>query len=286
MDSPQKVNERWKQEAAFFDRATRHQSVAPIDPLVVRRYSSPSPRRRFREEFRFLILNDLRGKRVLDVGCGDGHNSVLLAKLGAKVTGLDISPASIDVARRKAESSGVADSVEFVCSPIEEAALPAASFDVIWGDCVLHHLIACLDSIMAKLTLMAKPGATMLFSEPVNFNKTLRRLRLKVPIKTEATPDERPLEPSEIQTVKSFLPDLQMRFYSLLCRFERFILFQQFKYEHSSMPRRLIFNAMAAFDYAALSLPGIRNAGSYAVLYGHAASLGQDALHRVPGRAN
>jgi hypothetical protein len=123
---------------------------------------------------------------------------------------------------------------------------------------------------MAQLIAWAKPGATMLFTEPVNFNNTLRRLRLKVPVKTNATPDERPLEPAEIGIVRSFLPDMRIRFYSLLCRLNRFILFERYNYEKSSLPRRAIYNVMAAFDYAALSLPAIRNTGSYAVFYGRA----------------
>lgn len=278
METPERVKERWEKEAAFFDHVNSEEVIAPIDPLVIRRYSSTSPRRRFREEFRFRVLEDLKGKRILDLGCGDGHNSILLAKLGARVTGIDISPKSIELARKNAKANRVSDDIDFVCSPVEEAVLPRALFDVIWGDCILHHLIDSLDSLMKQLTLWAKPGAIMLFSEPVNFNNTLRRLRMKVPIKTEATPDERPLEPREIEIVKSFLPDLKIRFYSLLCRLERFVLFEQFNYERSSLARRLVFNMMAAFDYTALSIPGICHTGSYAVFYGHRVPAAEGAL--------
>ena len=101
MNQSKLAEDRWKEEAAFFDRVAEQQAEAlsPIDPLAFRRYSSPSLRKRFKEEFRFRILGDMRGKRVLDVGCGEGSNSLMLAKLGAQVTGIDISPRSIDVAR-------------------------------------------------------------------------------------------------------------------------------------------------------------------------------------------
>lgn len=270
MNAQEQVKARWNHEAAFFDAATSQQNIAPINPLVVQRYSSASLRRRLREEFRFCVLNDLVGKRVLDIGCGDGRNSILLAKLGASVTGIDISPRSIEIARHKAAVNEVSDAANFICSPLEEAVMQSGSYDVIWGDCVLHHLIASLEFVMRQLSLWAKPGAIMLFTEPINFNNALRKLRLKVPVKTDATPDERPLEPNEIAVVRSFLPDLHMRSYSLLGRLNRFVLFEQHNYEQSSLPRRALYNAMAAFDYAALSLPGIRNLGSYAVLYGHA----------------
>ena len=51
----------------------------------------------------FEMVGDLRGKAVLDAGCGEGYNTRLLAKRGAKVTGVDISPRMIDLARREEE---------------------------------------------------------------------------------------------------------------------------------------------------------------------------------------
>jgi hypothetical protein len=108
----------------------------------------------------------------------------------------------------------------------------------------------------------------MLFSEPINFNNALRRLRLKIPIKTDATPDERPLEPPEIELVNRFLPDMAIRFYSLFTRVDRFLL-PGFNYERASAARRTTFNALAIADYALLSLPVLRNMGGYAVLHGH-----------------
>jgi SAM-dependent methyltransferase len=74
--------ERWKQEARFFDEQSQNLEIGLIDPLTLERYRS-ARRLRFNKEFRFHLLGDLRGKRVLDVGCGDGANTVLLAKLGA-----------------------------------------------------------------------------------------------------------------------------------------------------------------------------------------------------------
>jgi 2-polyprenyl-3-methyl-5-hydroxy-6-metoxy-1,4-benzoquinol methylase len=261
---------RWRDEATFFDHVAERlaERISPVDPLAIRRYSSSCLRRRFNKEFRFRVLRGLAGKRILDVGCGDGSNSVLLAKLGAQVVGIDISLKSIALAERRAEVNRVTESVKFVCSPLERAEMPANYFDLIWGDTILHHLIENLELLLQRLTSWSKPGTMMLFAEPVNLNHTLRRIRFMVPVKTEGTPDERPLERPELEMVRRFLPDVRMRCFSLLGRLDRFILVGS-NYERSALLRRAIVNAMACVDYGLLSLPWIRDLAGYAVIYGH-----------------
>jgi 2-polyprenyl-3-methyl-5-hydroxy-6-metoxy-1,4-benzoquinol methylase len=117
----------------------------------------------------FVFLGISGKKSVLDVGCGDGLNSVLLAKLSAKVTGIDISPKSIELAEKRAEINNSKSATRFICSPVEVAEIPRHSFDVIWGDAILHHLIENLQPVLSRLILWAKHGALMIFSEPVNF---------------------------------------------------------------------------------------------------------------------
>lgn len=62
------------------------------------------------EPNRFLASHADRfrpGQRVLDVACGEGRNSVWLARQGCAVTGIDISPLALEKARRLAEEHGV-----------------------------------------------------------------------------------------------------------------------------------------------------------------------------------
>ena len=53
------------------------------------------------------LLGDVRGKRILDIGCGGGHNAVACALAGAAVTGIDISPVQLLAAQRLADEYGV-----------------------------------------------------------------------------------------------------------------------------------------------------------------------------------
>ncbi len=274
---PGKTREqRWKEEAQFFDQqaAKAGEQIRPVDPLVLRRYGQQQ-RRRFNKEYRFRLLGDLRGKTVLDVGCGDGLNVVTLAKLGAKVTGIDISPGAIELAQKRVDVNGLTDSVRLLCSPIEAADIKDGTFDIVWGDAVLHHLIEVLEPTMVQLRRCLKPGGMMIFSEPVNFNQTLRRMRFLFPSSGEFTPDERPLEPREIEIVRQYIPDVQMRWYHLFDRVGQFII-PNHQYETASAVQKALVNLIALVDYTALSVPFLKSLGGVCVIWGRTAMRKQE----------
>jgi SAM-dependent methyltransferase len=77
-------------------------------------------------------LPDLRGVRGVHLQCHIGTDTISLARLGARMTGLDFSPAAIDEARRLAERSGTP--VDFVVADVHEAAevLGRGTFDLVF----------------------------------------------------------------------------------------------------------------------------------------------------------
>jgi 2-polyprenyl-3-methyl-5-hydroxy-6-metoxy-1,4-benzoquinol methylase len=258
----------WDVEAKFFDAiAEEHGPVKPMDPLTLRRYTSPL-RRRFVREFRVRSLGPLAGKRVLDVGCGEGGDSVLLAKLGAKqVTGVDLSERAIIAAREHCLINGVADRVDFLCAPLETAGIAPESYDVVWCNAILHHLTANLDLVMQRLAAWAKPDGLISLAEPTAFNRTLRRLRLMVPLAIgTATPDERPLERADFAVIEKYVTGMEVRHFLLFGRIDQFVL-SNFNYERSSLPRRAVVNLTAFADWLLLSLPGVKNLGSVCVAW-------------------
>ncbi|HYI02467.1 class I SAM-dependent methyltransferase [Hyalangium sp.] len=259
---------RWSSEARFFDELAEKiaANLQPLDPLTVARYSKPE-HPWFNKEFRFQLLGDLRGKHVLDVGCGEGSNSMLMAKSGARVTGVDISPGSIDLCKQRARLEGVESQTQFLCSPLEAVSLPEETFDIIWGDGILHHLIPELDPVLHQLMRWARPGALFLFSEPVSLTPWLRKLRKGVPIHTDATPDERPLERAELAIILRHLPHLEMRWFHLLGRLSEFILRHQ-DYERSPLPRQLAVDLLGRLDRALLSVPRLQALGGMCVMHG------------------
>jgi 2-polyprenyl-3-methyl-5-hydroxy-6-metoxy-1,4-benzoquinol methylase len=258
--------ERWVSEVAFFDRLAeaKLRAITPLEPEVLERYAGRL-RPWFHKEFRFQRLGELRDKHVLDVGCGDGSNALLLASRGARVTGIDISPRSIQLASERARLAGLEERVRFLCAPLEVADFPEGSFDVIWGDGILHHLIPELELVLGRLVRWARPGAQLIFSEPLNLNPLLRRLRARIPIHDGATPDERPLEAPELELLLRYLPGARLRHFVLLSWFSRLIL-RGSAYEQASLPRRLAAEALHAVDYALLSLPLLRRQGGMVVI--------------------
>ena len=74
-------------------------------------------------------LAELAGARVLDVGTGTGEFAILLARHGCRVTGIDLTPAMIDEARRQTALEGL--DIAFEVKDAQEPAFPAESFDFV-----------------------------------------------------------------------------------------------------------------------------------------------------------
>lgn len=80
----------------------------------------------------------LIGIKILDVGCGGGILSEPLARLGAKVTGIDAGSANIRIAQEHAKNEGL--EIEYVYSSIEEFNVPRGTFDVVLAMDIVEHV--------------------------------------------------------------------------------------------------------------------------------------------------
>lgn len=261
---------RWQQESEFFDKHAAEAAVRmeAMDPMAIARFGSTRLRKRFSKEFRFRLMGDLRGKSVLDLGCGEGEDSVLMASLGAHVTGIDISPKSIEVAAERARLSGVGSRTTFRCAPAETLQAEGVTFDIIWGKAILHHLIPDLRKILSTLCRLCTSQTLVIFNEPVNLCPLLRRVRFMVPLHTDATPGERPLERAELDLLGEYFAPMQLQFFRMAGRLERLLL-PDGAYERSNILCRAASNSLALFDYALLKAPGMLSLASEAVIYGH-----------------
>lgn len=102
------------------------------------------------------------GKRVLEIGCGIGTDTVCFARAGATVTAVDVSPRSLELARQRAEVYGLADRITFVCADAEQLSqtLPVEPYDLVYSFGVLHHT-PHIEQALAEACSYAAPGGTV-----------------------------------------------------------------------------------------------------------------------------
>jgi SAM-dependent methyltransferase len=106
------------------------------------------------------------GTRVLDVGCGVGRWSRLLAARGATVTGIDLSPTMIAQAHARAATEGVAARCDFRVQDLSKLDV-GDQFDLVLGVTVLQHILdpAALRAAVARMTSHLAPGGRMILLE-------------------------------------------------------------------------------------------------------------------------
>jgi len=101
------------------------------------------------------------GQRVLDVACGTGVVSVTAARLGARVTGLDLTPELLERARENSQIAGV--DVEWHEGDVEKLPFGDAAFDVVLSE--YGHIFAPRPEVaIAEMLRVLKPGGTIAFS--------------------------------------------------------------------------------------------------------------------------
>ncbi len=111
---------------------------------------------------RMIVKKGLNG-RALDVGSGDGRNSVFLAKQGFRVEALDASPSAASRLRRTARRARL-DIRPTVCDVRDTGAI-SGLYDVIAADTILCHLgLDELLDVAARITSALKPGAWLYVS--------------------------------------------------------------------------------------------------------------------------
>jgi ubiquinone/menaquinone biosynthesis C-methylase UbiE len=113
--------------AADFDHIYDDTGKGPVARFIDVRLRKE---RRIRFQNAFEALEPLRGRSLLDAGCGGGRYAIPAAKAGAsRVLGLDFSEPMLELGRQKAAAEGVADVCRFVNGDLLGHALEEKSFD-------------------------------------------------------------------------------------------------------------------------------------------------------------
>ena len=106
-----------------------------------------------------------KGKRVLEIGCGIGTDTLNFARHGAQVTAVDLTEKSLEVARQRAKVFGLDENIRFIQANAEKLSesVPVEPYDLVYSFGVIHHTpdtAQCLREFQRVL----RPGGTACFS--------------------------------------------------------------------------------------------------------------------------
>lgn len=107
------------------------------------------------------------GLKVLDIGCGGGILSESVARLGARVTGIDIAEKNIQVSRLHAQWSEL--DIDYQLTTVEDLAASRAQFDLVLNMEVVEH-VEQLPEFLAQCARLVRPGGVMVVA---TINRTL-----------------------------------------------------------------------------------------------------------------
>lgn len=189
---------RLQKEAEFHDNWAGNIDIETLD-VDIYFEGSTCP------ENRFIIekLGDIRGKRILDLGCGAGENSAYFSRKGAECVASDISIGMVKTALRLAEKY----SVEVEGKVINAMAIdfPDNSFDIIYAANILHHVDP--KKALQEMHRVVKPGGKVCFWDPLKHNPLINIYRrMAMSVRTE---DERPLDINIVGFLRELFSEVQ-----------------------------------------------------------------------------
>ncbi len=108
------------------------------------------------------LAGDVGGRKLLDVGCGDGDFAVELARRGASVTGIDASPEMIGAAKRRAEQQKAA--VTFHIATAQQLPFSAEQFDLVTAITILCF-VDDPSPVFREIARVLRPGGRLVIGE-------------------------------------------------------------------------------------------------------------------------
>jgi SAM-dependent methyltransferase len=129
-----RAREQWSQDpcGAEYDREHELGTREFFDAIERHRYSEYAPWMP-----RLMEFDKFHGKRLLEIGCGMGTDLLQFARGGARCTGIDLTPRSVEITRHRFRLYNTKGA--FMISDGERLPFRSDSFDVVYSNGVLHH---------------------------------------------------------------------------------------------------------------------------------------------------
>lgn len=207
--------ERLESERVFQDTKVTQGTYKRISEIIYKGQMDSAIRRSF------TLLGEVKGKRLLELGCGMGQFTIELAKRGADVHAIDISDESVQYVAKKAADTGVP--LKVMVMNAEKMLFPADYFDLVYGGAILHHLD--LPKALSEIRRVLKVGGRAVFVEPLGTNPIINLYRKVTP--HLRTKDEHPIKPSDLDMMRVEFGKVEVQpFYltTILATVLRFVL--------------------------------------------------------------
>jgi ubiquinone/menaquinone biosynthesis C-methylase UbiE len=160
------------------------------------------------------LLNQYKGKTVLDYGCGDGGYSIFLAENGIKTVGIDISETRIKNCKETAEKENVINKISFFVMDAEKTTFPDNYFDGILCAGVLHHLD--IENALKEMARILKPEGSIICNEPLSHNQIFQLYRKLTPHLRSEWEKEHILTKKDIEMAGKYFGKVEKRFFHLI----------------------------------------------------------------------
>lgn len=111
---------------------------------------------------RFVQFERWQGKKVLEIGCGIGTDTINFARHGAYVTAVELSEKSLEIARQRAEMYGQQHRIQFYQGNAEELTnfVPVEAYDLVYSFGVIHHTPHPAQ-VIKQIGYYSRPGSTV-----------------------------------------------------------------------------------------------------------------------------
>ena len=214
-----------RDEASFANQDyAPHADDLSINPVMFRRYHTPGELWDWRQ-LAALLLGDVAGKDLLDMACGMGEESVYFAKLGARVTGIDISDVGIASLKKRAAFHRL--DITALEMRVDPTSFADDSFDRVHGLGILHHV--GIAAGLREVDRVLRPGGLGVFLEPIGNSPTIEAVKTFLMKRARflgefdhVTDHEHNLTWREVETAVQRFADVRIYPYHLLYRLKRF----------------------------------------------------------------
>jgi len=167
--------------------------------------------------FLYNFLKDkCRNKEILDYGCGNGVHSVWLSKCGGKITAIDLSEKSLEIAKEKAKRERIENKIEFLKMDCETMTFENNAFDIIFDGGTFSSLD--LKKALPELARVLKSDGFLVGIETFGHNPltNLKRKFNKITGRRTEWAAEHILKTKDLEIAKNYFNKIEIRYFHLI----------------------------------------------------------------------